>query len=82
MVDALEPAVDELKRGLEKGLTLKEMFQNAALKAAQGAEKTKSMTAKHGRAKYLAQRSLGFIDPGAVSMSLIFKTIADDLNKN
>jgi len=81
MVDALEPAVEELKRGLAKGLTLKAMFQNAALQAAQGAEKTKSMTAKNGRAKYLAARSLGYIDPGAVSLSLIFKTIADDLKK-
>jgi dihydroxyacetone kinase-like protein len=80
MVDALEPAVDELKRGLAKGLPLREMFQNASLKAAQGAEKTKSMVARHGRAKYLAERSLGFVDPGAVSLSLIFKTIADALN--
>jgi dihydroxyacetone kinase-like protein len=80
MVDALEPAVDELKRGLAKGLPLNEMFQNASLKAAQGAEKTKSMVARHGRAKYLAERSLGFVDPGAVSLSLIFKTIADALN--
>jgi dihydroxyacetone kinase-like protein len=38
------------------------------------------MVARHGRAKYLAERSLGFVDPGAVSLSLIFKTIADALN--
>jgi dihydroxyacetone kinase-like protein len=79
MVDALEPAVAELKRGLENDLPLKQMLQNAALKAEQGAEKTKSMVARHGRAKNLAERSLGFADPGAVSMSLIFKTIADEL---
>ena len=81
LVDALEPAVDELRRCLEKGLTLREMFQKASLKAAQGAENTKSMVAKHGRAKYLAERSLGFIDPGSVSMSLIFKIIAENLNR-
>jgi len=82
MVDALEPAVDELRRGMETGLILKEMFQKAALKAAEGAENTKSMVANHGRSKYVGERSLGFVDPGAVSMALIFKTIADYLSNH
>jgi dihydroxyacetone kinase-like protein len=77
LVDALEPAVDELRRGMEAGLNLKEMFQNAARQAAEGAENTKTMVAKHGRSKYVGDKSLGFVDPGAVSMALIFKTIAD-----
>ncbi|MBT8368197.1 MAG: DAK2 domain-containing protein [Deltaproteobacteria bacterium] len=35
------------------------------------------MVAKHGRSKYLGDRSLGLFDPGAVSMALIFDSIAD-----
>ena len=35
------------------------------------------MVAKHGRSKYVGDKSLGFVDPGAVSMALIFDTIAD-----
>lgn len=80
LVDALEPAVDELRRGIQAGLKLKELFQNAARQAAEGAETTKTMVAKHGRAKYVGDRSLGFVDPGAVSMALIFKTIAEYLS--
>jgi phosphoenolpyruvate---glycerone phosphotransferase subunit DhaL len=79
MVDALEPAVEELSRGVASGMKLKEMFEKAALKAAEGAENTKTMVAKHGRSKYVGERSLGFVDPGAVSMALIFKAIADYL---
>ena len=82
MVDALEPAVGELKRSMENGLNLKEMFQKAARKAAEGAENTKTMVAKHGRSKYLGDKSLGFVDPGAVSMAFIFDTIADYLSNH
>jgi dihydroxyacetone kinase-like protein len=77
MVDALEPALNELRRGLENGLNLNEMFKKASIKAAEGAENTKTMIAKHGRSKYVGDKSLGFVDPGAVSMALIFETIAD-----
>lgn len=80
LVDALEPAINELRRGLETGLNLNEMFNKAANKAAEGAENTKTMIAKHGRSKYVGERSLGFVDPGAVSMALIFATIADYLS--
>ena len=80
LVDALEPAVEELNRGVQAGLNLTEMFQNAAQKASEGAENTKNLVAKHGRAKYVGDKSLGLVDPGAVSMSLIFKTIADYLS--
>jgi phosphoenolpyruvate---glycerone phosphotransferase subunit DhaL len=61
---------------------LNEMFEKAALKAAEGAKNTKTMVAKHGRSKYVGERSLGFVDPGAVSMALIFKSITDYLVNN
>jgi dihydroxyacetone kinase-like protein len=77
MVDALEPAVETLKESVESGLKINEMFEKAALKATEGAKHTKTMVAKHGRSKYVGERSLGFVDPGAMSMALIFKTIAD-----
>ena len=37
MVDALEPAVEELRQGVASGMKLKEAFENAALKAAEAA---------------------------------------------
>jgi dihydroxyacetone kinase-like protein len=51
----------------------------AAEAAAQGAESTKNMRAKFGRARNLGDRVLGHPDPGAVSVSLIFKGLSEGL---
>jgi dihydroxyacetone kinase-like protein len=77
MIDALEPAVNELYAGIEKNLSLSNAFKNAAEKAEQGAENTKNMVSKRGRSKNLGERSIGFMDAGAMSTSIIFRTIAD-----
>ncbi|MGQ9616227.1 MAG: dihydroxyacetone kinase subunit DhaL [Spirochaetota bacterium] len=81
MVDALEPAVFELKKGAEDQLSFSEAFANAARRAKEGAEKTKDMVAKRGRSKNLAERSLGFIDPGAMSTYFIISAIAEYLKE-
>jgi dihydroxyacetone kinase-like protein len=71
MMDALLPALAALKaadptRGIQAAL------QQAATAAAQGAEATKTMRAKFGRARHLGERSLGAVDPGAMSIALLF----------
>lgn len=81
MIDALEPAVNELFAGIEKNLSLSDAFKNAAEKAEQGAESTKDMVSKHGRSKNLGERSIGFMDAGAMSTCIIFSTIADYIEK-
>ena len=54
----------------------------AIVKAAEnGAESTRDQIAVFGRAKSLGERSLGYVDPGAVSMSLILKYMLEFLNK-
>ena len=51
---------------------------NAVAEAAyEGMESTKGMVATVGRAKTLGERSLGHPDPGAVSMYLILKSMAE-----
>lgn len=80
MIDALEPAVNELVRSAENNLSLNEAFKKAAAEAMQGAENTKNMVGKRGRSKNLGERSLGFMDAGAMSMYFIFKTYADYLD--
>lgn len=77
MVDALEPAVLSICAAHLEGKTLAEAFRIAAAAAKTGAEKTKGMVAKHGRSKNLGQRALGFIDPGAVSTTIMFEIMAD-----
>lgn len=42
---------------------------------------TKKIKATKGRAAYLGDRSLGHLDPGAVSTSLLFKSLHDSFNK-
>ncbi len=55
----------------------------AALKAeaAAAADKTVPMQAIRGRASFLGERSVGHMDPGARSSSLIIATVADELHK-
>lgn len=72
MMDAFLPALAALHvadpaQGVEAAL------QQAAAAAAQGAEATKTMRAKFGRARLLGERSLGAVDPGAMSVALVFE---------
>jgi len=71
MLDALLPAVE----ALEAATTLNDAHQRAAEAARKGAESTKDMIARHGRAKFSGERAKGHIDAGAASIALIFETI-------
>jgi len=73
MIDALHPAVESLKESISKGLTIREALKEASLAAEKGAISTKNMLAKKGRARYLAERSLGYQDAGATTLYLIIK---------
>ncbi|MDR1106314.1 MAG: dihydroxyacetone kinase subunit L [Treponema sp.] len=73
MVDALEPAVQAMKRTEAEGFIL--MLEAATLAAAEGVENTKKYQAKFGRAKSLMERAVGFEDPGAVSVWIIFRSM-------
>lgn len=48
---------------------------NADIEAA--VESTKDMVAKKGRASYLGERSVGHIDPGAVSSGYLFESLLE-----
>lgn len=78
MMDALLPAAEALKAN-EASVAPGEMLKLAAAAAAEGAEKTKDMLAKLGRARNLGDRVLGHADPGATSMSLILAGFAEAL---
>jgi dihydroxyacetone kinase-like protein len=45
------------------------------------AEKTKSLLAVKGRAAYLGERSIGHLDPGAVSSSYLFEALFETLGE-
>jgi phosphoenolpyruvate---glycerone phosphotransferase subunit DhaL len=68
MIDALKPAVD----AFAVGTTLDDAFERAAVAATEGAQATAAMVARHGRAKFVGERSLGHVDAGARSVAVMF----------
>jgi len=71
MVDALQPAVEAFCASE----TYHTAWQEAAIAARQGAESTAGLLARHGRAKFIGERSLGHQDAGAATIALIFEAI-------
>ncbi|MEI0531801.1 dihydroxyacetone kinase subunit DhaL [Brachyspira pilosicoli] len=80
MVDALYGAVDELEK--YNGNDLVEAMNIAQQGALNGANATINMKATKGRAKFLQERSIGFMDAGSYSIYLIFKTIYETWKNN
>ena len=77
MLDAWGPAAEAALNARTRGATAIETW-DAILAAAQiGAESTKSMVAARGRAVRLGERSLGHVDPGAVSAVIIIAAMKD-----
>jgi dihydroxyacetone kinase-like protein len=77
MVDALDPAVKELEKCKSEGLSFAEAFQRASERAKEGAESTKNLIAKRGRSKNVGERSIGFVDPGSMSITFLLQTMAE-----
>lgn len=73
MVDAFVPAVQALQ---EQG-----DWRAATDAARRGAESTKDLVAKVGRARPLGEKSLGTPDAGATSLAMIFEVITEYLEK-
>jgi phosphoenolpyruvate---glycerone phosphotransferase subunit DhaL len=74
MVDALLPAVEALRAAANEGIEA--AFDKAAVSAARGAEATRDMVARVGKAKTMGERAKGFVDPGALSVTIIFEGLA------
>jgi dihydroxyacetone kinase-like protein len=75
MIDALAPAAE--KAQTLSGEPLDAALADVAAAAHVGMEASRDMIATMGRAKTLAERALGHPDPGAVTVSLILKSMAD-----
>src|SRR5205085_101972 len=75
VVDALEPAIDALREGVEAGRSLPEALDLATQAAEAGMRATTPLQARKGRASYLGERSVGHQDPGATSTALIIRAL-------
>jgi len=76
MLDALAPATDALRERAACGDAVAQALRAAADAAHDGMEATRALIARHGKARTLGERALGFPDPGAISTALIFGAMA------
>ena len=76
MVDAWTPALEAARAVAEAGGDAGVALEAPATAAEAGAAATEPLRATKGRASYLGERSIGHLDPGAVSTSLILRAAA------
>jgi dihydroxyacetone kinase len=76
MLDALVPFVETLQQRVGDGVGLAAAWADAARVSEQAAQATANLRPQIGRARPLAERSLGTPDAGAVSMALCLHTVA------
>jgi dihydroxyacetone kinase len=79
LVDALVPFVETLEKSSAAGKPLAQAWADASGAAKAAAEATSALTPKIGRARPLAERSIGHPDAGAVSLALTAETAASFL---
>jgi dihydroxyacetone kinase len=80
MLDALLPFVDDLDSRLAEGASLESAWTEAARTAVAAAAATTSLVPKVGRARPLAERSVGTPDAGATSMGMILTAVGSVLS--
>ncbi|MBI9016311.1 MAG: dihydroxyacetone kinase subunit L [Phycisphaerae bacterium] len=78
IMDALIPAVEAIEAASGSD-DIKTIFEAGYKAALAGAESTKDISARFGRAKNAGDANLGHQDPGATSVSLIFKGMLEAL---
>lgn len=74
MIDALSPAYAAFTEAADSGLA--EALTAAAKAAVLGRDSTIPMLATKGRASYLGERSIGHLDPGAASITMLLEAAA------
>jgi dihydroxyacetone kinase-like protein len=80
LLDALVPAEAAYREALEAGGSFSEALMAMAAAAATGAESTRDMIARVGRASRLGERSRGHVDAGATSCALILGALATSIS--
>lgn len=77
MIDCLAPAVECYQACIALEFDEKTTCDKVKQAAIVGAESTKAMEAVRGRATYQANKGVGHLDPGAVTMSYQITTLMD-----
>lgn len=75
MLDALIPFAEALRNGIDGGAGLTDAWTAAAVRAEAAAADTAGLRPQVGRARPLAEKSIGHPDAGAVSLAMIAGTV-------
>lgn len=75
MLDALLPAIESMKAENSGTQDILLVLHAAATGAEQGVKNSEGMLPKTGRSKNFREEALGYPDPGAVSVSIIFRSL-------
>ncbi|WP_243526240.1 dihydroxyacetone kinase subunit DhaK [Bacillus pseudomycoides] len=79
LVDALVPCVNSWSESAAAGIDFKTAFEKGAEATVKGAEYTKEIVARMGRAGTVGERSLGYPDAGAYALGVIFTELSRSL---
>ncbi|WP_182045642.1 dihydroxyacetone kinase family protein [Curtobacterium sp. ME26] len=79
LLDALLPFVDALRAAVGSGARLDEAWRTAAAVAVEQAAATAGLTPRVGRARPLAEKSVGTPDAGATSMGMVLTCVGEVL---
>ncbi|WP_197383165.1 D-erythrulose 4-kinase [Mycolicibacterium mengxianglii] len=82
MLDALLPFVKDLERRVHNGAKLRDAWRAAAQVATDAAGATADLRPKVGRARPLAERSIGTPDAGATSLAMCAITVAETFTQS
>lgn len=74
-LEALVPAVDSLEKAFNEGKDTQTALNESAMVAREGAEATRTMIAKRGRAAYTGERSIGTLDAGAIAVAVVLEAV-------
>ena len=81
MLDVLSPVLSQLDKEANNFHSKEQLLENIVKQAEEGLELTRQMEATKGRASFLGKRSIGHLDPGAMSSCLLIKSICEMFNR-
>lgn len=79
LIDALVPCADAWTQGAKEGKDFIALFEQGAKAAVDGAQSTKEIVARMGRAGTVGERSIGYPDAGAYGLGVIFTALAEEI---
>lgn len=77
MLDALEPFITAVQSAVDAGIDWRTAWSTSVEVAEKAAAQTADLRPKIGRARPLAERSIGTPDAGAISLAMCIHTVAD-----